>query len=219
MPSCLGPAESSAARSVQNRTLGFCLYFEVWDFVHCGPGSKGSATRFSSTLVLHGALPSATLVWLQLCLLSRSLLTQGGRHTLLGSTNSLWAESGWSPGSRHSTPLLVLGLCPSISQNNCFVYFFFFLVCFLVVYSGWITPGPVTPEPQSRQLLFLKGWITEVTLQTRGDYVSKLRTEKSNMQITLGETQPRQAAMTHSGPPLEMPLVILASRLSTFPRP
>ena len=77
----------------------------------------------------------------------------------------------------------------------------------------------MTPEPQSRQLLFLKGWITEVTLQSRGDYVSKLRAEKSNRQTTLGATQPRQAAMTRSGPPLEMPLVILASWLSTFPYP
>ena len=111
------------------------------------------------------------------------------------------------------------GPVPQYLPKQLFCLFFLFLVCFLVVYSGWITLGPVTPEPQSCQLLFLKGWITEVTLQTRGDYVSKLRTEKSNMQITLGETRPRQAAMTHSGPPLEMPLVILASRLSTFPRP
>lgn len=130
-----------------------------------------------------------------------------------------WGRSLGAHRSRQSTPLLALGcLGPGIPQNNCFVYFFF-LVCFLVVYRGWISPGPVTPEPQSRQLLFLKGWITEVTLQSRGDYVSKLRAEKSNMQTTLGATRPRQAAMTRSGPPLEMPLVILASWLSTFPHP
>lgn len=56
-------------------------------------------------------------------------LIQGGIAISSLAQETTWGGVWALTGVRHSTPLLVLGcLGPGIPQNNCFVYFFFFLV-------------------------------------------------------------------------------------------